>query len=88
MSALVYLGGLISFIGMIWLVITAIQIGTSTGDKILWAILNLICQPFTGIIFYIVKRAGLVPLILVIVGYIIMGVGYPSLIAEMQQNMR
>jgi hypothetical protein len=87
MGSLVYLGSLISFIGAIWFVIIAIQTGKSGGEKAGWAIFNLFCQPISGIIFYIVKRVGLVPLLLVIVGAIIMGVGYPSLIAETMKNM-
>ncbi len=87
MGSLVYLGSLISFIGTVWLIIIAIQTGKTGGEKALWAIVNLICQPIGGIVFYIVKKVGLVPLILIIVGAILMGIGYPSMVAEMMKNM-
>lgn len=81
------LGGLLAFIGVVWLVIIAIQTGQTTGEKILWAVLNLICQPITGIIFYFVKRQGLIPLIIMIIGYILLGIGYPSMMNEAMQGM-
>jgi hypothetical protein len=65
---MIYLGTILMFVGMIWLVVTAVQVGQTTGEKVLWAVANLICQPFAGIIFYIVKRAGLVPLIIYLAG--------------------
>lgn len=88
MSALVYLGGLLSFIGVIWLVILAIQNGTTTGEKVLWGLVNFFCQPIGGIVFYFVKKVGLIPLLLIIVGLILQGVGFPSMMAEMQRNLQ
>lgn len=82
---MVYFGGLLWLIGIIWLVVVAIQTGKTTGEKVLWALLNLICQPLTGIIFYIVKRQGLIPLILVIIGGILCGYGVSSDPAFMRQ---
>lgn len=81
------LGGLLMFIGAIWLIVVAIQTGQSTGDKVIWALVNFLCQPLGGIIFYIVKKQGLVPLILVIVGAILSGVGYASSMNEIMQQM-
>lgn len=81
------LGGLLLFIGAIWLIVIAIQTGQTTGDKVIWALVNFFCQPLGGIIFYVVKRQGLVPLILVIIGSILTGFGYSSMMAEMMQNM-
>lgn len=78
MIAAFYLGVLLQFIGAIWLVVLAIQTGQTTGEKALWAIVNFICQPIGGIIFFIVKRIGLVPLLIMIVGVILAGVGYSS----------
>jgi hypothetical protein len=75
MGALAMLGWLLAFVGMIWLVVTAIQTGSTTGEKIIWAIVNLICQPLGGIIFYVVRRQGLVPLLLVIIGWILLFMG-------------
>lgn len=81
------LGGLLILVGAIWLIIIAIQTGETTGEKILWAVVNFICQPIGGIVFYIVKKQGLVPLILVIIGSIIAGFGYYSLASDMMNNM-
>ena len=83
MVSLFYLGNLLVFIGAIWLVIISIQIGKTTGEKALWAIVNFICQPLGGIIFYIMNRAGLIPLIMIIVGVILMGTGYSSVASTM-----
>jgi cytochrome c oxidase assembly factor CtaG len=81
------LGSLLILIGVIWMVVIAIQTGQTTGEKALWAIVNLICQPIGGIVFYIVKKQGLIPLILIIVGYIIFAPGYYSVINEAMKNM-
>lgn len=72
---MIYLASILMLVGTIWLVVTAIQTGGTTGEKVLWAIVNLLCQPLGGIIFYIVKRAGLVPLLLVIIGWVIFFLG-------------
>lgn len=81
------LGGVLMLIGIIWLIIIAIQTGQTTGEKILWALVNFLCQPLGGIIFYIVKKQGLVPLLLVIVGWIIAGFGYYSMADDMMRTM-
>lgn len=75
MGILAILGWVLIFAGTIWLVVTAIQTGTTTGEKALWGIVNFFCQPLAGIVFYIVKKQGLYPLLLVIVGWIMMMVG-------------
>ena len=69
------IGGLLSLIGIVWLIILSIQTGQTTGEKALWAIVNFICQPIGGIVFYAMKRVGLVPLILVIIGWLLAGYG-------------
>jgi hypothetical protein len=70
------LGSLLILIGTIWLVVIAIQTGQTTGEKILWALVCFLCEPLGGIIFFAVKRVGLVPLILVLIGWLIGGYGY------------
>jgi hypothetical protein len=70
------LGGLFCLIGTIWLVVIAIQTGQTTGEKILWALVCFLCEPLGGIIFFAVKRAGLVPLVLILIGWAIGGYGY------------
>ncbi len=81
------LGGLLILIGTIWLVVTAIQTGQTTGDKVIWALVNFFCQPIGGIIFFAVKRVGLIPLILIIVGFVFFAPGYYSTMNQMMSNM-
>ena len=86
--ALAGIGSLLILIGAIWLIIISIQTGQTTGEKVLWAAVNFLCQPIGGIIFYIVKRQGLVPLLLVIVGAVLAGIGNYSLMSDLQHQVR
>lgn len=81
------LGGLLMVIGTIWLIVLAVQTGQTTGEKVIWALVNFFCQPIGGIIFFIMKKVGLVPLILVIIGAILLGFGNYSMAGEMMQGM-
>ena len=81
------LGGLLCFVGMVWLVVIAIQTGQTTGEKVLWALVNFLCQPLGGIIFFIVKKQGLVPLLLVIIGTVLGGFGYSSVMSQMTRDL-
>lgn len=72
---LAIVGSLIAFIGAIWLIVTAIQTGQTTGDKVIWGLVNFLCQPLGGIVFYIVKKQGLIPLLMVIGGWILVIAG-------------
>lgn len=69
------LGSILLLVGVIWMVVIAIQSGQTTGDKVLWALVCFLCSPIGSIIFYIVKKQGLVPLLLQIVGLVIAMVG-------------
>lgn len=84
---LVSIGGLLIFIGTIWMIIVAIQTGQTTGEKALWALVNFFCQPIGGIVFYFMRKQGLIPLILIIVGYLIAAPGYYSIVNQAMQNM-
>lgn len=81
------LGSLLMLIGTIWLIVIAVQTGQTTGEKVVWALVNFFCQPLGGIVFFIVRKQGLVPLILVVIGAILLGVGQFSMAGEMMQNM-
>ncbi len=81
------LGGLLCLIGGVWLIVIAIQTGQTTGEKVLWALVNFFCQPLGGIVFYIVKREGLVPLLLVIIGTILGGYGYSTAVSQMMKDL-
>ena len=81
------LGALLMLIGTIWLIVLAVQTGETTGEKVLWALVNFFCQPIGGIIFFIVKKVGLVPLILVIIGAVLLGIGNYSMAGDMMNQM-
>jgi len=74
-------------IGAIWLIIIAVQTGQTTGEKVLWALVNFFCQPIGGIIFYFMKRQGLIPLILVIIGSILTGFGYTTAMGDVMRGI-
>ncbi len=69
------LGWVLVLVGTIWLVVTAVQSGADTKDKVIWGLVNFFCQPLGGIIFYVMKKQGMIPLLLVIAGWIVMVVG-------------
>ena len=81
------LGGLLVFVGAIWLIVIAVQTGHTTGEKVLWALVNFLCQPLGGIVFFIVKREGMVPLIMVLIGSLLLGFGNYSLMTDMMNQM-
>lgn len=81
------LGGLLWLVGTIWLIVLAVQTGQTTGEKVLWALVNFLCQPIGGIIFFIVRKVGMIPLILVIIGTILLGVGNYSMAGDMMNQM-
>jgi hypothetical protein len=60
------------------MVVVAIKTGQTTGEKALWGILCFILCTLGGIIFFAVKRQGLVPLLLQIGGWILAFVGGAS----------
>lgn len=86
--ALAAIGGILLLVGAIWLIIISIQTGQSTGEKVLWAVVNFLCQPIGGIVFYIVKKQGLVPMLLVVIGAILSGIGNYSMMSDLQNQMR
>jgi serine/threonine protein kinase len=65
------IGMIMMFGGLISLVVNAVRFGETTGEKFLWVVANLVCQPIGGIAFVAVKRKGLIPLLYLIAGYII-----------------
>jgi hypothetical protein len=81
------LGSVLLLAGAIWLIVIAVQTGKSTGEKVVWALVNFFCQPLGGIVFYFMTKQGLIPLILVIIGSILTGIGYSSMMGEMMKNM-
>lgn len=72
---IVILGWALAFVGMVWLVVTAVQTGKDTTEKVIWGLVNFLCQPLGGIIFFAVKRQGLIPLLLVIAGWVVLVAG-------------
>jgi hypothetical protein len=70
------LGSVLVLVGAVWLIVIAVQTGQTTSEKVLWALVNFFCQPLGGIIFYFVRKQGLVPLLLMLAGCIISGIGW------------
>lgn len=70
------IGALLMLICVIWFVVLSFQTGGSTGEKVIWAIVNFFFQPIAGIIFFFVKKAGLIPMILGIIGVLFYGYGW------------
>jgi hypothetical protein len=83
MFTLFYLGSLLILLGSIWFAVLGFLNGRSLGEKIVWVIVNLLFQPIGGIIFLIVKRTGLIPLLLVIAGYVLIVIAYPTIMHGM-----
>ncbi len=68
-------GWVVYMIGLIWMVVTAVQSGKDTSEKAIWGLVCFFCSPLGAIIFFIVKKQGLVPLIMMIAGFIVMIAG-------------
>lgn len=69
-------GGLLMLICIVWFIVLSLQMGGNTGEKVIWAIVNLLFQPIAGIIFFFVKKAGLIPMILGIIAVVFFGYGF------------
>ena len=68
---LIFVGYALYFIGWVWMIVTAIQTGKDTSDKLIWAAANFFCGIIGGIIFYVVKKQGRTPLMLQVAGIIV-----------------
>ena len=71
------IGGLVAFIGWIWLMVLGFKQG-----GILWGVLIFLFSGIAGLVFCIVYKTGWVPLILLIVGGLISGVGMVPVIMK------
>ncbi len=80
-------GGLLMLICIVWFVVLSIQTGGSTVEKIIWTIVNLLFQPIAGIIFFFVKKAGLIPMILGIIGMVFYGYGMFTSIGDVTNGL-
>jgi len=57
------------------MVVVAIQTGQTTGEKAIWGLVCFFCSPLGSIIFFVMKKQGMVPLLLQIAGFILTLVG-------------
>ena len=80
-------GALLMLICIVWFVVLSFQTGGSTAEKIIWAIVNLLFQPLAGIIFFFVKKAGLIPMILGIIGMLFYGYGLFTSMGDIMNQM-
>lgn len=71
----VTIGAILMLICVVWFVVLSFQVNGSTGEKIVWAIVNFLFQPLAGIIFYFVKKAGLIPMLIGIIAVVFYGYG-------------
>jgi hypothetical protein len=67
---LVYVGGLLCFIGWIWLIITAFKQAGA-----LWGVLAIFFSWIAGLILHFTKKVGLQPTLLIIAGFVLVLVG-------------
>lgn len=81
------IGALLMLICVVWFVVLSVQLGGSTGEKVIWVVVNLLFQPLAGIIFFFVKKAGLVPMILGIIGMVFYGYGMFTSAADIMNQL-
>jgi hypothetical protein len=75
------LGGLIAFIGWIWLLVLGFKQGGA-----LWGILIFLFSGLGGLIFCIVYKTGWIPLAMLILGGIVASIGMvPVAMGQLQQ---
>lgn len=81
------IGALLMLICAVWFIILSFQLGNSTGEKVIWAIVNFLFQPLAGIVFFFVKKAGLIPMILGIIGVVLYGYGFTTSMGDVMRTM-
>ncbi len=81
------IGALLMLICAVWFIVLSVQLGASTGEKVVWAIVNFFFQPLAGIIFFFVKKQGRVPMILGILGVVLYGYGFTTSMGEIMSTM-
>jgi hypothetical protein len=76
------LGGLIAFIGWIWLLVVGFKEG-----GVLWGLLIFFFSGLGGLIFCIVHKTGWMPFILMIVGGLVASFGMVPMVLSNMENM-
>lgn len=76
------IGSLITLIGYIWLIVIGFQKGGA-----LWGILIFFFSWIAGLIFCIMHKTGWIPLVLMIVGGIISGIGVVPIMMKAMETM-
>lgn len=72
---IVGIGALLMLIGAIWMIYLAVTSEPTTGGKAIWGILIFLTGPFAGTIYFLLKKIGLVPLILMWIAVLFYGYG-------------
>jgi hypothetical protein len=70
---IVSLGWLLMFVGAVWMIYTAVTTESTTGSKVVWGVLIFLLGPITGTIYFLMKKVGLIPLILMWIGVLFYG---------------
>ena len=79
MSILIYIGGILLFVGWIWNIIASFKTGGT-----LWGILNIFFQPLVGIISAAMKKTQWAPVGVMILGLVfyLLGGGMAAIRAQ------
>ena len=77
------IGGLIFFIGWIWLMITAFK---ETGA--LWGILIFFFSWIAGLIYCVMNKTGWIPLAMMIIGAFVLGAGMVPVAMSVAEQMQ
>lgn len=77
------LGALLMLIGAIWMIYLAVTTETTTASKAVWGILIFFFGPFAGTVYFLMKKVGLVPLILMWIAVLVYGYGAFTSVSNM-----
>ncbi len=81
------IGALLMFIGVVWMIVTAVQNESTTGSKAIWGILIFFTGPLASTIYFFMKKAGLVPLILMWIAVLFYGYGIFTSAGEIMRQL-
>lgn len=82
------LGIILWLVSVIWFIYLSLRRNESNLMKAVWSILSLLFQPIAGIAFFILKKDGLIPMLLSIIAVILFGVGGSVAVVEFIQQVK
>jgi len=81
------IGALLMLIGAIWMIVTAVQTESTTGSKAIWGILIFFTGPIAGTVYFLMKKVGLIPLVLMWIAVLAYGYGIFTGAADILKQM-